>query len=107
MSGSGYQADTDGMRAAASGFAGVRDRVQTVATGLGATKVPDGAFGKYGPGPRLAADLDEIVGAHQRFLATRQQEIGKLADGINAAADTYDNTDSSGATGITDAGRGA
>lgn len=106
MTGPGFKADTTGMRGSARGFRTAGEHVGTARGELDAATVPAGTFGISGPGPMLAADLDNITGRRRESVSRRQTGLGELADGIEANADAFDRAESENTHDVERSGEG-
>lgn len=106
MTGTGFRADTEGMRGSAKGFRRAGDQVGAARVELDAATVPVGAFGISGPGPALAADLENITGRRRERVGQRQTGLVELADGIDANAAEFDRAESENTQDVNRSGEG-
>ncbi|WP_133794923.1 hypothetical protein [Actinokineospora alba] len=106
MTGTGFRADTTGMRGSAKGFRSAGEQVGSARGELDAATVPEGTFGISGPGPMLAADLDNIMGRRRESVSRRQTGLVELATGIEANADAFDRAESDNTQGVERSGEG-
>lgn len=106
MAGTGFRADTAGMRRSANGFRGASDQAGAAGGDLDAATVPAGTFGISGPGPMLASDLDNIMGRRRDGVRRRQVGLAELAQGIEANADEFDRSDSENTEDVERSGEG-
>ncbi|MBW4719736.1 hypothetical protein [Saccharothrix obliqua] len=99
-----FTADTERMRRAADRFRKAGDETDEAAGVLATVTVPAGAFGASGPGPGIAAVLDDAVGRRTSRLRDRRARLADIAERIDQDADAYDETDASSAVEIERAG---
>ncbi|MGH3860012.1 hypothetical protein [Actinokineospora sp.] len=104
MTGTGFGADTEGMRGSAKGFRRAGDHVGAARGELDAATVPAGTFGISGPGLTLAADLDNITARRRERVGQRQTGLVELADGIDANAAEFDRAESGNAQDVNRSG---
>jgi hypothetical protein len=102
----GFKVDSNRLRQSADGFRRAGDHAGAVASSLGDTTVPSGAFGVSGPGAGLAADLDAIVGRRRDRVARRRDRLTEIADKVGRDADEYDRSDADSAEGVNRSGEG-
>ncbi|RZS43326.1 hypothetical protein EV193_102305 [Herbihabitans rhizosphaerae] len=94
MKGPGYQTDTGGLRDSADGFRNVHGGVSDAQDSLNQISVPHEAFGVSGPGPRLAAGIEDMIGTTLGEVDDLLGQLDEFIGNVNASADTYDDLES-------------